>query len=181
MPTLTSEKLKHIGAIRQLTAIMAGQQQQPQMTDAPTQRVATTSPPRVATTSNNITAPSVIRQMPLIHRCQTRSNNPFHLPADDDSNDDTVVASNCSPCNPLLNLYPSDLPVNPPASQCARRLANQLANQPPIISPSTNPPPHHRGCRASPLPFLPGHPLCLTPTSMTYDLPHLGCQVEFHL
>jgi hypothetical protein len=42
VPKSTSEKLKHIGAIQQLTAIMAGQQQQPQTADAPTQRVATT-------------------------------------------------------------------------------------------------------------------------------------------
>jgi hypothetical protein len=102
----TNDKIKYIRAIQQLTAIMAGQQVQPQPASAPSQRVAATPPTRVATTSNNTTAPNVIQQMPLVHQCHTCNNNPFHLLANDNNNDDTVVASNCSPHSPSPNLQP---------------------------------------------------------------------------
>jgi hypothetical protein len=45
----------------------------------------------MATTSNNITTPNAIREMPLIHQRHTRSSNPFHIHSNDDNNDDTVV------------------------------------------------------------------------------------------
>jgi hypothetical protein len=119
---------------------MAGQRVQPQPASAPSQRVVATPPPRVATMSNNTTAPNVIRQMPLVHQHHTCNNNPFHLLANDDNDDDTVVASNCSPHNPLPNLQP----INLPAVLQARRPAIQLASQPTSVQPSTpsnTPPP----------------------------------------
>jgi hypothetical protein len=100
----TNDKIKYIRAIQQLTAIMARQRVQPQPASAPPQMVVATPPLRVATTSNNTTAPNVIRQMPLVHQRHTRNNYPFHLLANDDDNDDTVVASNCSLHSPLFNL-----------------------------------------------------------------------------
>jgi hypothetical protein len=68
--------------------------------------------------SNNIMSPTTIRQLPSIHQRQMRSNNPFQILANDDDDDDmTVVASNCSPHSPLLNLNPINLPVTPPKFQ----------------------------------------------------------------
>jgi hypothetical protein len=88
----SAEKIKHMGAIQELTTIMAGQWTNPPTVDAPTPRVvapclrvATTPPPRAATTSNNITTPDAIRQMPLVHQRHTRNNNPFHILTDDDN------------------------------------------------------------------------------------------------
>jgi hypothetical protein len=129
----TNDKIKYIRAIQQLTAIMARRRVQPQPASAPSQRVTPTPPPRVATTSNNSTAPNVIRQMPLDHQRHTHNNNPFHLLADDNNNDDTVVASNCSPRSPCPNLQPIDLPAVLEASQPAI----QLASQPTSVQPST--------------------------------------------
>jgi hypothetical protein len=60
VPVSTNEKIKYIRAIQQLTATMARWRVQPQPTCALCQRVAATPPPRVATTSNNTTAPNVI-------------------------------------------------------------------------------------------------------------------------
>jgi hypothetical protein len=80
VPKLSANKIKHIRAVRELTAIMAGQQTDPPTVDAraprvvaPCPRVETTQPPRAATTSNNITTPDAIRQMPLIHQHHTVS------------------------------------------------------------------------------------------------------------
>ena len=120
MPATTMEKIKHIRAIQDLTVILAGRQTQeappaPRVV-APSPRVANAPPPRVATTSNNIMAPNIIRNMPLVHQCQTRNNNPFNILTDDDNDDDTVVASNCSPRNPLPSLPTSELPVRPPTN-----------------------------------------------------------------
>jgi hypothetical protein len=74
VPNLTATKIKHIQAIQELTAIMAGQRVTPHTVDAPTTRVVTprprvvtTPPPRVATTPKNITTLNAIRQMPLVH------------------------------------------------------------------------------------------------------------------
>jgi len=110
------EKIKHINAIQDLTAILAGRQTpecpvvrtgtHPTVSTgtpaprvaAPSPRVANTPPTRVTTRLNNITAPNVIRNMPLMHERHTRHNNPFNILTDDDDDDDTVVASNCSPC-----------------------------------------------------------------------------------
>jgi hypothetical protein len=112
---------------------MAGRQVQPQLASAPSQRVAATPPLRVATTSNNTTAPNVIRQMPLVHQRYIRNNNTFHLLANDDDDDNTVVASNCSPRSPRPNLQPIDLPL----VLKARQPEIQLASQPTSVQPST--------------------------------------------
>jgi hypothetical protein len=84
VPTSATAKRKYIQTIQDLTAIMTGQQTTPLPIDSPDtrlgaadQRVGHATPPRVATTSNNITAPNFIRQLPLIHQCHTRNNNPF--------------------------------------------------------------------------------------------------------
>jgi hypothetical protein len=67
----TADKIKHIQAIQELTAIMAGQQTTPPTVDAliarvvaPCPRMVTTPPPKVATTSNNLMTSDAIRQMP---------------------------------------------------------------------------------------------------------------------
>jgi hypothetical protein len=116
VPKLSANKIKHIRAIRELTAIMAGQQTNPPTVDAttprvvaPCPRVATTPPPSVTTTSNNIMMLDAIRQMPLIHQRHTRINNPFHILTNNDDNDDTVIASNCSPSAPPT-ISPSSAP-----------------------------------------------------------------------
>ena len=105
VPTSATAKRKYIRAIQDLTAIMARQTATQLPMDSPdtrieaaSQRVGHATPPRVATTSNNITAPNFIRQMPLVHQRHTRNNNPFQILAtNDDDDDDTAVASNCSP------------------------------------------------------------------------------------
>ncbi len=142
VPSLTSAKIKHIRAIQELTAIMAGQQRTPPKVDAPNPRVVapcprvvTTPPPKVATTSNNITTPNAIRQMFLVHQCNTCNNNLFHILSNDDNNDDTVLASNCSPSAPP-NILPSSIPpVNPLTCQVPRRIASSPPIPPPTIQP----------------------------------------------
>jgi hypothetical protein len=99
IPPTTTKKIRYIQAIQNLTAIMTGQQEAPEEPPsprvvAPTARVVSAPPPRMATTLNNITAPNIIRTMPLVHQSHTRNNNPFNMLADDDDDDDTVVASN---------------------------------------------------------------------------------------
>ena len=92
LPTTTMEKIKHIKAIQDVTAVLAGRQtlEGPTVLTAGTHapRVCTGTPAprvaaprkkvgRVATTSNNITAPNiVIRNMPLVHERQ----QPFQHP-----------------------------------------------------------------------------------------------------
>jgi hypothetical protein len=98
----------------------------------PCPRVVTTPPPRVATTSNNSTTPNAIRQMPLIHQCQTCNYNLFHILSNNDDNDDTVGARNFSPSAPPTILPSSISPVNPPMRQAPCRLAS-----PSPILPST--------------------------------------------
>jgi len=140
VPTTTMEKIKHIKAIQDLTAILAGRQSPecPEVrtgthptvsTGTPAPRVAARSPrvantphPRVATTLNNITAPNVIRNMLLVHECHTCHGNPFNILTDDDNDDDndTVVASNCRPSQPPPSLPTSDLPVRQPTN-CPKR------------------------------------------------------------
>jgi hypothetical protein len=84
VPTSSANKIKHILAIRELTPDISGQQTDPPTVDAPTPRVvapclrvATNPLPRAATTSNTITTPDAIRQMPLIHQHHTCNNNSF--------------------------------------------------------------------------------------------------------
>ncbi len=72
--------------------------------------------PGVATTPNNMTSPNVNCQLPLIHQQQTQSNNPFQiLTEDDDDNDGTVVARNCSPWAPPPTCLPSTPSITIPA------------------------------------------------------------------
>jgi hypothetical protein len=103
--------------------------------DTPSQRVATTPPPRVATTSNNITSPNTIRQIPLTHQCHTCSNNPCHILTDYDDGDDTVAASNCSPQALLPSLPTSSLPVDPSVHPVPCQLASQPALRPITVHP----------------------------------------------
>jgi hypothetical protein len=151
VPTMT-EKIRHIRAIQNLTAIMTGQRDAPEVPPsprvvAPTARVVSAPPLRVATTLNNITAPNVIRTMPLIHQRHTRNNNPFNILADDDDDDNTVVASNCSPHVSPPSLPPSDLKGNPPALQPTRPLAKQPTSLLPTLYTSRPPttPSRHMG------------------------------------
>ncbi len=119
-----------------------------QRVDGPAPRVAENPPPRVATTSNNITSPTTIRQLPLIHQRQTCSNNPFQILADNnDDNDMTVVASSCSPHSPLPNLHPFNLTVAPPKHQIASQPKHQLKIQPaiPLTIPTNMPTPAPTG------------------------------------
>jgi hypothetical protein len=140
IPTSATAKAKHVKAIQQLTSILANQPAQ--RVDGTAPRLAESPPPRVATTSNNITSPSTIQQLPLIHQGQTCSNNPFQILADnDDDNDMTVVASNCSPRSSLPNLHPINLPVTPPKLQLASQTKRQLTIQPeiPLTIPTNMP------------------------------------------
>ena len=135
---------------------------------APSPRVANAPPPRVATTSNNITAPNVIRNMPLVHERHTRHNNPFNILTDDDDDDDTVVASNCSPRNPPPSLPTSDLPTHQPTNRPTRQLTIQPISFPSPRQPS-NPP-------TSPPPRVLASPTCVqaitpkTPQVCIHDL-----------
>jgi hypothetical protein len=140
VPTTTTAKIKHIRAIQKMTAIMAGQQA-PAM--PPAQRVVEPTP-RMATTSNNITAPNIIRNMPRIHQRQTRNNNPFHILAGNDDNVDTVVARNCTPRIPPPSLPTSDLQGNPLMSHSICQPTKQPTSLPPTFqagSPPITPPP----------------------------------------
>ncbi len=118
VPTTTSNKLKHLNAICQLTAIMAGPPNSP-ATITPPPRVGVRAPPRVgapplrvATSSNNITAPAVTRQLPRVHQRQTRNNNLFHILTDynDDGDKNMFIASTCSPCSPKLTTTSTTVP-----------------------------------------------------------------------
>ncbi len=142
VPTTTTAKIKikHIRAIQKMTAIMAGQRA-PAM--PPAQRVVKLIP-RMATTSINITAPNIIRNMPRIHQRQTCNNNPFHILANNDDDLDTVVASNCTPRIPPPSLPTSDLEGNPPMRRPICQPMKQPTSLPPTFqagSPPITPPP----------------------------------------
>jgi hypothetical protein len=137
IPTRTTAKLKHLSTIHQLTTIMSGQPNappsdptSPRVVPATPSRLAVAAPPRVATTSNTITAPNTIRQLPIVHQRLTRHNNPFQILVDNDGNNDAnmVVASNCSPQTP----HPTQ-----------RQQTIQPPSQPPTTVPTTvwRPPP----------------------------------------
>ena len=165
MPTTTAAKIKHINAIQDLSSILAGardssnayeyasmrtsthptttQSLPAQRVAAPSPRVANAPPPRVATTSNNITTPNVIRNMPLVHERHTRNNNPFNILTDDDDDDDTVVASNCSPRSSPPSLPPSDLPARQPTNRPTRQLAIQPTCFHLLANRATHSPLHH--------------------------------------
>jgi hypothetical protein len=108
----TADKIKHIQAIQDFTAIMAGKQATPPTVDKPSARVVascprvvTALPPKVATTSNNITTPNDQTNV-IGPSAPTCNNNPFHILSDNDDDDDTVVPSNCSPSAPPTSLHP---------------------------------------------------------------------------
>jgi hypothetical protein len=147
IPKSTTAKANHVNAIRQPSSILTNQPATrmdgtAQWVDGPAPRVAENPPPRVATTSNNIMSPTTIRQLPFIHQRQMPSNNPFQILADNnDDNDMTVVASNCSPRCPLPGLHPFDLPVAPPKHQLSSQSKSQLTIQPeiPLTIPTNMP------------------------------------------
>jgi hypothetical protein len=65
IPKSATAKAKHVNAIRQLTSILTNQpatrmDEPAQRVDGPAPRVVESPPPRVATTSNNITSPATI-------------------------------------------------------------------------------------------------------------------------
>ncbi len=112
--------------------------------------------------------------MSLVYQCHSCNNNPFHPLFDDGNNDDTVVASNCSPSTPQ-NILPSSIPpATPPMHQVLCGLTS-----PPPTSPSTIPP---RRLPTTPLPrvqatqaFIPA----ITPTasySSVHDLRPVSSQ-----
>ena len=69
--------------------------------------------------------------MPLIHQRHTCNNNPFQILASNDYDDeDTVVASNCSPHLPPPSLPSSNNPRNPPKRPLTRQVANQPTRPP---------------------------------------------------
>jgi hypothetical protein len=126
IPKSATAKAKHVNTIQQLTSILTNQlatqmDKTAQRVDGPAPRVAENPPPRVATTSSNITSSTTLRQLPLIHQGQTRSNNPFQILANyDDDNNMTVVASNCSPRSPLkkpTSFQPTCSPIKTPNSK----------------------------------------------------------------
>jgi hypothetical protein len=143
VPKSTTEKMKHIRAIQELTAIIAGQRTTPPTVEdassprvvAPCLRVATTPPPRVATTSNNIMTFDAIRQMQLVHQHHTCNKKPFHILSDDDDDDDTILASNCSPSAHPTIMPASIPPVNPPMRQSLHQLTMPTPIPPPTVPP----------------------------------------------
>jgi hypothetical protein len=100
-------------------------------------RMTVAAPPRVATMSTNITAPNVVQRMPFVHQHHTHNKNPFQVLADDEDNEDnyTVVASNCSP--PSLVPALSRVLVRPPVHVHAMRhvLPTNLALCQPQLPP----------------------------------------------
>jgi hypothetical protein len=72
------------------------------------------------------------------HSC-TSDNNPFNILTDNDNDDDTVMASNCSPCNPPPSLPTSDLPIRQPTNRPARQLTIQPTHLPSPCQPSNTP------------------------------------------
>jgi hypothetical protein len=73
LSTSATAKAKHVNAIRQLTSILTNQpatrmDEPAQRVDGPAPRVVESPPPRVATTSNNITSLTTIQKLPLIHQ-----------------------------------------------------------------------------------------------------------------
>jgi hypothetical protein len=70
VPT-TENKVRHIEILKQLTLIIQGGQS-PRVGDSQPPRVA-----RAASTSNNTTAPRVVRATKQIHQRVTRSNTPM--------------------------------------------------------------------------------------------------------
>jgi hypothetical protein len=117
-------KAKHVNAIQQLTSILTNQpamqmDETAQRVDGPAPRVAENPPPRVATTSNNITSPTTIRQLPIIHQQQTCSNNSFQILANNNDDDDMTVVDK-QPTQPTswpTSLQPTCSPTKTPNSK----------------------------------------------------------------
>ncbi len=122
---MASTKLKHLAAICQLSMITCGQPNSPtplstslRVETAPPPRAALAAPLRVATTSNTITAPHTIRQLPIVHQRLTQHNNPFQILTDDDddNDDDMVIASNCSPLATIPTHHDCCVPTATPTT-----------------------------------------------------------------
>jgi hypothetical protein len=62
--------------------------------------------------------PCTIRWLPTMHQRLTRNNNPFQILTDDDDDidDDTVLASNCSPLAPLPSQHDHRIPTATPTT-----------------------------------------------------------------
>ena len=144
----------------------------------------------MVTTSNNITIPNVIRNMPLVHERHTHHNNPFNILTDDDDNDDTVVASNCSPRQPPPSLPTSDLPVRQPTIRPKRQLTIQPTSHPSPCQPSsppTSPPPRvlasppHIQATAPTAPHIQIHDLHPTPAGKPNKPPACTKQQSYSL
>jgi hypothetical protein len=151
IPAMTTAKLKHLNTICQLTSIMSGQPNapppdptSPRVVPATPLRVAVAAPPRVATTSNTITAPNTIQQLHIVHQHLTWHNNPFQVLVDDDNdnNTNTVFASTCSPQAPHPTQHPQM--IQPPSQQPTT--VPTTVQRPPPICPQTillpSQPPH---------------------------------------
>jgi hypothetical protein len=89
--------------------------------------------------------------MPVFHQRHACNNNPFHILSDDDNDDVTVVASNCSPSAPPT-ILPSSIPaVNPTTCQEPHQLMSPPPTPPPTIPPRrlpTTPPPRVQATQA---------------------------------
>jgi hypothetical protein len=190
IPTTTTDKLKNLNAIHQLTTIMSGQPNapppdptSPRVVPATPPRVAVAAPPRVARTSNTIMVPNTIRQLPIVHQWLTRHNNPFQILTDDDDDEDTnmVIARNCSPGAPCPTQRPQTIqpPSRPPITEptTIRRpppLRSQmilLPSQPTRLLPPEIPTPCSRVWPRSP-PILSLHTLLFLPPVACSVTPH---------
>ncbi len=154
--TMASAKLKHLAAICQLSTIMSDQLNfthplptPPRVETDPPPRVAIAMPTRMATTSNTITMPCTIRWLPFMHQRLTQHNNHFQiLTGNDNNNDDnTVIASNCSPPAPLPSQHDHRVPTatstttpRPPTQGLQLFLVpNQPLRPPPSVIPLSRP------------------------------------------
>jgi hypothetical protein len=87
-------------------------------------------------TLTTITTPHTICQLPIVHQRLTQHNNPFQILAedDDDNDDSTFVASNCSPQAPLPTQHecwvPTDTLTTAPRPPTQRMQPFQTLNQP---------------------------------------------------
>jgi hypothetical protein len=89
--------------------------------------------------------------MPLVHQRHTRNNNPFLILTNDGNDDDTVVASNCSPSAPPTILPSSVSPANPSTRQEPHRVTSPPPIPPHPVPPRclpTTPPPRVQATRA---------------------------------
>jgi hypothetical protein len=109
--------------------------------------------------------------MSLIHPWHTRNNSPFHILTNDDDNDNTVIANNCSPSVPPAVAPSSVLPPSaPPTHQPTTPPPRVQTTQPfiPAITPTAPYSPVHD---LHPVPSQkPIHPLSYS-KQQTHSLP----------